>query len=121
MYETALRLSKKEKMTSDIAIMNREFGRIYGHSGRADATSRAIDHLEIAQANMPHDPICAKVLANFYETRGQTAKIIDILTPFLSTPDKRTKQTLFPILLRAYHTQPDKYMLEITELKRRLS
>lgn len=120
MYETALKYSCKEKMTADIATMNREFGIIYGFSGRADAISRSIDHLETARATMPHDPICAHVLAKMYDKRGNTSKVIEVLEPFINTADIKTQKELFPILLKAYQKQPTKYMLQISNLQRKI-
>lgn len=117
MYESALKYSEKEKMTSEIAIMNREFGFIYGNSGRPDAITRAIHHFEIAYTNMPNDPICAKGLATMYEKRGITSEVVRVLEPFRSSKDSKTRQLLLPILLRAYESQPEKYMIQLAELK----
>ena len=117
MYETALRLSQKEKITSEIAILNREFGLIYGSSGRPDAIKRATEHFELALKSMPHDPICARGLASMYEKRGHSAKIINILEPFKHSSDSKTKKMLLPMLLKAYKSQPEKYMLEIAQLE----
>lgn len=121
MYETALKYSSKEKMTSDIAIMNREFGFIYSISGRADAISRSIEHFEIAHVNMPHDPICANGLATMYEKRGNISKIVEILEPFIDTKDDKTRINLLPKLLKAYNMQPEKYMLQIAKLSSKLN
>ncbi len=117
MYETALKLASKEKMTLEIVIMNREFGIIYGNSGRHDAIERAIQHFEVAYHNMPNDPICAKGLASMYEKRGNTSEVVRVLEPFKSSKDQRTRQTLLPILRRAYESQPEKYMIQLAELK----
>lgn len=120
MYESALKFSQKEEITSEIAIMNREFGFIYGHSGRPDAIQRAIEHFTIAYKNMPHDPICAKGLASLYERKGYTTQIVKVLEPFKSSTNEKTKKTLLPMLLKAYQAQPDKYMLEISQLSSEL-
>lgn len=120
MYESALKHSENEKMTSQIAIMHREFGMIYGNSGRADAITRAITHLEIAHRNLPNDPICAKFLASLYEKRGNITDIVRILEPFRASKDHKTRTYLLPILLKAYETQPTKYMLQLAELKQAL-
>ena len=120
MYESALTYADKEKMTSEIAIMNREFGKIYGSSGRPDAIARSIRHLEIAHENMPHDPICANMLASMYEKKGYTNKIISLLEPFLQSSEHRTKEILWPMLLSAYEQDPIKYMVQITSLKDKL-
>ena len=117
MYESALKYAKNEKVTPQIAVMHREFGMIYGNSGRSDAVTRAIEHLEIAHLNMPNDPICAKGLASMYEKRGNTTEIVRILEPFRTSKDRKTRMVLLPILLRAYETQPSKYMLQLAELK----
>lgn len=117
MYESALKYAKNEKVTPQIAVMHREFGMIYGNSGRSDAFTRAIEHLEIAHLNMPNDPICAKGLASMYEKRGNTTEIVRILEPFRTSKDRKTRMVLLPILLRAYETQPSKYMLQLAELK----
>lgn len=117
MYESALKYAKNEKVTPQIAVMHREFGMIYGNSGRSDAVTRAIEHLEIAHHNMPNDPICAKGLASMYEKRGNTTEIVRILEPFRTSKDRKTRMVLLPILLRAYETQPSKYMLQLAELK----
>ena len=117
MYETALKVASKEKMTSEIVLLNREFGFIYGKSGRPDAITRAIHHFEVAYSNMPNDPICAKGLASMYEKRGNTSEIVRVLEPFKSSKDQKTRQTLLPILLRAYESQPEKYMVQLAELK----
>ncbi len=117
MYESALKYAKNEKVTPQIAVMHREFGMIYGNSGRSDAVTRAIEHLEIAHLNMPNDPICAKGLASMYEKRGNTTEIVRILEPFRTSKDRKTRMVLLPILLRAYETQPCKYMLQLAELK----
>lgn len=121
MYESALKYSSKEKMTSDIAIMNREFGFIYSLSGRPDATSRSIEHFEIAHVNMPHDPICANGLASMYEKRGNISKIVELLGPFVNTKDSKTRENLIPKLFRAYSTQPEKYMMQIATLRTKYS
>lgn len=120
MYESALKYSKNEKITSQIAIMHREFGMIYGNSGRADANTRAIKHLEIAHSNMPNDPICAKGLATQYEKRGNTAGIVELLEPFRSSKDEKTRSLLLPILRRAYESDPTKYMLQLSQLRREM-
>lgn len=117
MYESALKYAKNEKVTPQIAVMHREFGMIYGNSVRSDAVTRAIEHLEIAHLNMPNDPICAKGLASMYEKRGNTTEIVRILEPFRTSKDRKTRMVLLPILLRAYETQPSKYMLQLAELK----
>lgn len=117
MYETALKHASKEKMTSEIALMNREFGFIYGKSGRPDAISRAIHHFEVAYSNLPNDPICAKGLASMYEKRGNTSDVVRVLEPFKLSKESKTKQTLLPILRRAYESQPEKYMIQLAELK----
>lgn len=117
MYESALKYARNEKVTPQIAVMHREFGMIYGNSGRSDAVTRAIEHLEIAHLNMPNDPICAKGLASMYEKRGNTTEIVRILEPFRTSKDRKTRMVLLPILLRAYETQPSKYMLQLAELK----
>lgn len=121
MYETALRLASKEKMTLEIVILNREFGIIYGNSGRHDATERAIHHFEVAYDNMPNDPICAKGLASMYEKRGNTSGVVRVLEPFKSSKDQKTRQTLLPILRRAYELQPEKYMIQLAELKQAMA
>lgn len=117
MYETALKYASKEKMTSEIVLMHREFGFIYGKSGRPDAITRAIRHFEVAYSNMPNDPICAKGLASMYEKRGYTSDVVRVLEPFKYSKDPKTKHTLLPILRKAYESQPEKYMLQLAELK----
>lgn len=121
MYEAALKYSSKEKMTSDMAIMNREFGFIYSISGHADAISRSIKHFEIAHENMPHDPICANGLATMYEKRGNISKIVEVLEPFANTKDDKTRINLLPKLLKAYKAQPEKYMLQIATLSSKIN
>ena len=120
LYETALKCAAKEKMNSDIAVMHREFGHIYGRSGRPDALSRAIDHLKIANDRMPHDPISAKYLAETCMRKGNYSHAINVLLPFKESKDQKARKTLLPILLKAYQTQPTKYMLEIADLNREL-
>lgn len=120
MYESALKYSKAEKITSQIATMHREFGIIYGNSGRPDANARAIKHFEIAHNNMPNDPICAKGLATQYEKKGNTTGIVELLEPFKSSKDEKTRLLLLPILRRAYESDPTKYMLQLSELKREM-
>lgn len=120
MYESALKYSKNEKITSQIATMHREFGMIYGNSGRPDANARAIKHFEIAHSNMPNDPICAKGLATQYEKRGNTTGIVELLEPFRSSKDEKTRLLLLPILRRAYESDSTKYMLQLSELKREM-
>ena len=107
-------------MNSDIAVMHREFGHIYGRSGRPDALSRAIDHLKIANDRMPHDPISAKYLAETCMRKGNYSHAINVLLPFKESKDQKARKTLLPILLKAYQTQPTKYMLEIADLNREL-
>ena len=121
MYEHAKRYSEREKMNIDIAIMNREFGIIYGNSGQPDATDRAIQFLTVAYNNMPNDPISAKFLAAMYERKGDYGSVIDILKNFSDTKDSKIKKTLLPKLLEAYQYQPEKYILEIAELKNKLN
>lgn len=120
LYETALKCAEKMKMTSDIAVMHREFGIIYGHSGRSDAVSRSIEHLRLAHEVLPHDPICSKSLSDMLIKKGNYGQVVEILQPFVGTTNKKTKRTLLPLLLKAYEEQPEKYMLEITDVKRRL-
>ena len=100
--------------------MYREFGMIYGNSGRPDANARAIEHFEIAHNNMPNDPICAKGLATQYEKRGNTTGIVKLLEPFRSSKDEKTRLLLLPILCRAYESDPIKYMIQLSELKREM-
>lgn len=120
LYETALKCAEKEKLTSDIAIMHREFGHIYGRSGRPNALSRAIEHLQIANSLMPHDPISAKYLAETCMRRGNYSVAIKALEPFRNAKEEKTRSTLLPLLLELYEKQPTKYMLEIAELKNQL-
>lgn len=121
LYESALKCAEKEKISSDIAVMHREFGHIYSRSGRPDALSRAIEHLRTANKLMPHDPISAKYLAETSLKKGNVKLAIEVLAPFAVTSDTKAHKTLMPILLKAYQAQPDKYMLEIAELKKMLS
>ena len=100
--------------------MHREFGHIYGRSGRPDALSRAIEHLQTANALMPHDPITAKYLADTCIRKGNNSLAISVLLPFKESKEEKTRRTLLPLLLKAYQTQPTKYMLEIAELKKEL-
>ncbi|MBQ6480707.1 MAG: putative DNA binding domain-containing protein [Anaerolineaceae bacterium] len=120
LYETALKCAEKEKINSEIAIMHREFGHIYGRSGRPDALSRAIEHLQTANALMPHDPITAKYLADSCIRKGNNSLAISVLLPFKESKETKTRSTLLPLLLKAYQAQPTKYMLEIAELKKEL-
>ena len=120
MYESALKYSKNEKITSQIATMHREFAMIYGNSGRPNANARAIEHFEIAHNNMPNDPICAKGLAIQYEKKGNTTAIVELLEPFRLSKDKKTRSLLLPILCRAYESDSTKYMLQLSELKREM-
>ncbi len=120
-YETALKLSDKMKINYDLAIMHREFGIIYSQSGRPDAISRAIEHLELAHGVLPHDPVCAKKISELYIKTGRYEKAIAVLQPFSKTVNDQERKTLLPILLKAYEKQPTKYMLEIAALKNSLS
>ena len=121
LYETALKCAEKEKMTSEIAVMHREFGIIYGNSGRPNATPRSIEHLYIAYNVMPHDPITAKILASLLLKKGDYSKMITILEPYKNSTDHKVRRTLLPLLLKAYESQPEKYMLQVAELKNRLN
>ena len=98
--------------------MHREFGIIYGRSGRANATKRAIEHLTIAHSVLPHDAVCAKKLSDYLLQQGKYDRAVEVLQPFMRTENKYERETLLPVLLEAYEKQPSKYLLEIAELKR---
>ena len=119
-YETALKLSRNMKPSSELAKMLREFGIIYSQSGRPNAISRATEHLERAHNVLPHDPVCAKYLSEQYLKVGHYEKAISVLRPFENTTNDFQRQTLLPLLLKAYEKNRTKYMREIAELKAKL-
>ena len=100
--------------------MLREFGIIYSQSGRPNAISRATEHLERAHNVLPHDPVCAKYLSEQYLKVGHYEKAISVLRPFENTTNDFQRQTLLPLLLKAYEKNRTKYMREIAELKAKL-
>lgn len=116
-YETAIRLSSSVKSNSEVATMHREFGILYGRSGRPDATKRAVEHLAIAYEGMPHDPVCARKYSEYLFRQGKYEKVIQILQPFSKTTKKTERETLLPLLLTTYEKNHTKYMKEIADLK----
>lgn len=119
-YQTAIKTSSSGKMTYDKAIMHREFGMMYGSTGRADAVQRASENLSIACTNLPHDPISAKFYALMLEKQGKYTDMVRVLQPFENSSNAKCKDLLWPLLLQAYEYQPTKYMYEIAKLKTKL-
>jgi tetratricopeptide (TPR) repeat protein len=119
-YKLALSYAEGERMNSAIAIAHREFGILYSKSGEIDSTSIAIQHLEIAISEMPHDGITANFLSNMYLRKGAVDPAVKILERVCDNTDRKTLEHLLPILLAAYNKSQTKYLLQISKVKQRM-
>lgn len=115
MYETAAHYAPKKGQ--DRAIIFRERGLLFEHSGESNSFERAIESLEVALKETPNDPITNHALAKLYCMRGAYKKAIPLLEPLLGHPNLKTRAYAKQLLLDAYEKTGE--MLKQIELRRR--
>ena len=80
----------------------REWGILLRGSGDPDAAEQAIDKLEIALEDSPHDVVAVVALAQLMDRQGASRRVVDLLEPLQHHHNQVTREKALPLLLRAY-------------------
>ncbi len=112
-YEKAASCAPKDK--GDKARIYREWGLLIRDSGQLDASSQATEKLETSIQLNPHDVVTVTALAQMYERKGAWMRVIQLCEPWRDRVWGRARETMLPVLLRAYERQND--FLKVAEIK----
>lgn len=100
------------------AKLFREWGILIRDSGLADAQQQSVIKLEAALELNGRDIVTITALAQQYDRKGAWFKVIDLCAPWKDEVYGRAKETMLPLLQRAYEQTGDD--LKSLELKERL-
>lgn len=112
-YEKAASCAPKDK--GEKARIYREWGLLLRDSGQIDASSQATEKLETALRLNPQDVVTVTALAQMYERKGAWVRVIQLCEPWRHQVWGRARETMLPVLLRAYEHQND--LLKVAEVK----
>ena len=100
------------------AKLFREWGILLRDCGQVDALQQAMHKLEAALELNGRDIVTITALAQLYEKRASWFKVIDLCEPWKDEVYGRAKDTMLPMLLRAYeHTSE---VLKAAEMRDRI-
>ena len=89
------------------AKLFREWGILLRDSGQIDALQQSMQKLESALQLNGSDMVTITALAQLYEKRGSWVKVIDLCEPWKDEVYGRARETMFPMLMRAYERSGD--------------
>ncbi|WP_156346537.1 tetratricopeptide repeat protein [Verrucomicrobium spinosum] len=100
LYEQAAANSPKDRI--ERAKLYREWGILLRDSGQTDAVDQAASKLEEAHELNSRDWVTVTALAQIYDRRGASAKVIELCEPLKREVYGKTKEKMLPLLLKAY-------------------
>ena len=87
-------------------------------SGDPNATDQAIQNFEEALVETPNDPVATHALATMLERKDHYQRVVQLLTPLLEHPSRKTRELALPVILHAYERMGE--TLKALEIRRRL-
>lgn len=105
LYEQAAANAPSDRF--ERAKLFREWGILLRDCGQVDALQEATRKLEAALELNTRDVVTTTALAQLYDKRGAWAKVITLCEPWQNEVYGRAKNTMLPILLRAYERDGD--------------
>jgi tetratricopeptide (TPR) repeat protein len=115
-YEQAAANAPKD--TFEKARIFREWGILLRDSGQPDAASEAEQKLLTSLELNSRDIVTITALAQLYDRRGASFKVLELCEPWAAEVYGRAKETMLPLLLKAYHQTGN--MLKEAEIRDRL-
>ena len=97
------------------SLIYREWGILLRASGDPEAAEQAIEKLEIALEESPHDAVAIVALAQVLDRKGAYHSVIELVEPLRHHQSASTREFALPLLLRAYERTGD--VLEAAKLR----